>query len=123
MWEPNFGHPTACSRPDARWLIPSGSGASPGTDRRGAPLSGRYRWQWNTAQGFAFRKCREMTEPTIGERLRELRRGIFTQHDLAAAADVSIDVIRKLEQAAGTPPPSPPWRASPVHWASTSPNC
>ncbi|MGH3799569.1 MAG: helix-turn-helix domain-containing protein [Pseudonocardiaceae bacterium] len=39
-----------------------------------------------------------MAEPTIGERLRELRRPAFTQHDLAAAADVSVDVIRKLEQ-------------------------
>jgi transcriptional regulator with XRE-family HTH domain len=39
-----------------------------------------------------------MVESMIGERLRELRRGIFTQHDLAAAADVSVDVIRKLEQ-------------------------
>ncbi|MGH3934126.1 MAG: helix-turn-helix domain-containing protein [Pseudonocardiaceae bacterium] len=39
-----------------------------------------------------------MAEPTIGERIRELRRGVFTQHDLAAAADVSVDVIRKLEQ-------------------------
>jgi transcriptional regulator with XRE-family HTH domain len=37
-------------------------------------------------------------EPTIGERIRELRRGIFTQTDLAAAADVSVEVIRKLEQ-------------------------
>jgi transcriptional regulator with XRE-family HTH domain len=37
-------------------------------------------------------------EPTIGERIRELRRGIYTQTDLAAAADVSVDVIRKLEQ-------------------------
>jgi transcriptional regulator with XRE-family HTH domain len=37
-------------------------------------------------------------EPTIGERIRKLRRGIFTQTDLAAAADVSVDVIRKLEQ-------------------------
>ncbi|MGH3790086.1 MAG: helix-turn-helix domain-containing protein [Pseudonocardiaceae bacterium] len=34
----------------------------------------------------------------IGERIRELRRGTFTQNDLAAAADVSVDVIRKLEQ-------------------------
>ncbi|MGH4008826.1 MAG: helix-turn-helix domain-containing protein [Pseudonocardiaceae bacterium] len=39
-----------------------------------------------------------MVEPTIGERIRELRRGVMTQHDLAAAADVSVDVIRKLEQ-------------------------
>ncbi|MGH3936412.1 MAG: helix-turn-helix domain-containing protein [Pseudonocardiaceae bacterium] len=39
-----------------------------------------------------------MAEPMIGERIRELRRGIFTQYDLAAAADVSVDVIRKLEQ-------------------------
>ncbi|MGH3872323.1 MAG: helix-turn-helix domain-containing protein [Pseudonocardiaceae bacterium] len=39
-----------------------------------------------------------MTELTIGDRIRELRRGIFTQNDLAAAADVSVDVIRKLEQ-------------------------
>lgn len=36
-------------------------------------------------------------ELTIGERIRELRRGTFT-HNLAAAADVSVDVIRKLEQ-------------------------
>ncbi|MGH3837753.1 MAG: helix-turn-helix domain-containing protein [Pseudonocardiaceae bacterium] len=39
-----------------------------------------------------------MTEPTIGERIRTLRRPTFTQTDLAAAADVSVDVIRKLEQ-------------------------
>ncbi|MGH3803585.1 MAG: helix-turn-helix domain-containing protein, partial [Pseudonocardiaceae bacterium] len=39
-----------------------------------------------------------MAEPTIGERLRELRRPAFTQHDLAAAADVSVAIIRKLEQ-------------------------
>ena len=34
----------------------------------------------------------------IGERIRMLRRGVYTQNDLAAAADVSVDVIRKLEQ-------------------------
>ncbi|MCA1676508.1 MAG: helix-turn-helix domain-containing protein [Actinobacteria bacterium] len=34
----------------------------------------------------------------IGERIRELRRPTFTQVDLAVAADVSVDVIRKLEQ-------------------------
>lgn len=35
----------------------------------------------------------------IGERLRELRKSSsYTQDDLAAAADVSVDVIRKLEQ-------------------------
>ncbi|MGH3942946.1 MAG: helix-turn-helix domain-containing protein [Pseudonocardiaceae bacterium] len=39
-----------------------------------------------------------MTEPTIGERIRELRRPLYTQVDLAVAADVSVDVIRKLEQ-------------------------
>ncbi|MGH3810870.1 MAG: helix-turn-helix domain-containing protein [Pseudonocardiaceae bacterium] len=39
-----------------------------------------------------------MAEPTIGERIRALRRRTYTQHDLAAAADVSVDVIRKLEQ-------------------------
>lgn len=39
-----------------------------------------------------------MAEPTIGERIRDLRRPTYTQHDLAAAADVSVDVIRKLEQ-------------------------
>ncbi|MGH3882268.1 MAG: helix-turn-helix domain-containing protein [Pseudonocardiaceae bacterium] len=39
-----------------------------------------------------------MAEPTIGERIRELRRPTYTQHDLAVAADVSVDVIRKLEQ-------------------------
>jgi DNA-binding XRE family transcriptional regulator len=40
----------------------------------------------------------QVDEPTIGERIRELRRGIYTQTDLAAAAGVSVDVIRKLEQ-------------------------
>lgn len=40
----------------------------------------------------------EMAEPTIGERLRDLRRPLYTQLDLAVAADVSVDVIRKLEQ-------------------------
>jgi transcriptional regulator with XRE-family HTH domain len=39
-----------------------------------------------------------MTELTSGERIRALRKPTFTQHDLAAAADVSVDVIRKLEQ-------------------------
>jgi transcriptional regulator with XRE-family HTH domain len=35
---------------------------------------------------------------TIGERIRELRDGWMTQSDLAAAADVSLSLIRKLEQ-------------------------
>jgi transcriptional regulator with XRE-family HTH domain len=36
---------------------------------------------------------------TIGDRLRELRKSAaLTQNDLAAAADVSVEVIRKLEQ-------------------------
>ena len=39
-----------------------------------------------------------MDESTIGERIRELRQGIFTQHDLAVAADVSVHTIRQLEQ-------------------------
>lgn len=40
-----------------------------------------------------------MAEPIIGERVRALRRpAALTQNDLAAAADVSVDVIRKLEQ-------------------------
>ena len=34
----------------------------------------------------------------IGERIRELRRGVYSQIDLATAAEVSVDVIRKLEQ-------------------------
>ncbi|HEX2299866.1 MAG TPA: helix-turn-helix transcriptional regulator, partial [Pseudonocardiaceae bacterium] len=34
----------------------------------------------------------------IGERIRELRRPTYTQIDLAVAAEVSVDVIRKLEQ-------------------------
>lgn len=38
------------------------------------------------------------TEPTIGERMRELRRPAHTQVELAVAADVSVDVVRKLEQ-------------------------
>jgi len=40
-----------------------------------------------------------MAEPTIGERLRALRKSSsYTQDDLAAAAEISVDVIRKLEQ-------------------------
>ncbi|MGH3872324.1 MAG: helix-turn-helix domain-containing protein [Pseudonocardiaceae bacterium] len=39
-----------------------------------------------------------MSEWTIGDRIRELRRSVYTQVDLAVAADVSVDVIRKLEQ-------------------------
>ena len=40
-----------------------------------------------------------MAEPTIGEHIRALRKSVApTQNDLAAAADVSVDVIRKLEQ-------------------------
>ena len=39
------------------------------------------------------------TQPTIGERIRRLRNdGLMTQDDLAAAAGVSTDLIRKLEQ-------------------------
>jgi transcriptional regulator with XRE-family HTH domain len=40
----------------------------------------------------------EMAEPAIGERIRELRHPRYTQVDLAVAADISVDVIRKLEQ-------------------------
>lgn len=36
--------------------------------------------------------------PTIGERIRQLRGKVFTQADLAQAAGVSVDVVRKLEQ-------------------------
>jgi transcriptional regulator with XRE-family HTH domain len=40
-----------------------------------------------------------LTQPTIGERIRRLRTGaLMTQDDLAAAAGVSTDLIRKLEQ-------------------------
>jgi transcriptional regulator with XRE-family HTH domain len=39
-----------------------------------------------------------MAEPTIGERIRALRKPTYTQDDLAAAAEISVDVIRKLEQ-------------------------
>ncbi len=39
-----------------------------------------------------------MAEPTIGGRIRELRHSRYTQVELAVAADVSVDVIRKLEQ-------------------------
>jgi transcriptional regulator with XRE-family HTH domain len=35
---------------------------------------------------------------TIGERIRDLRDGWMTQSELAAAADVSLSLIRKLEQ-------------------------
>jgi transcriptional regulator with XRE-family HTH domain len=37
-------------------------------------------------------------EPSIGERIRALRGGVMTQHELAATADVSVDLVRKLEQ-------------------------
>ncbi|MGH3867774.1 MAG: helix-turn-helix domain-containing protein [Pseudonocardiaceae bacterium] len=39
-----------------------------------------------------------MAEPTIGERIRALRKPAYTQDDLAAAAQISVDVIHKLEQ-------------------------
>ncbi|MBV9729917.1 MAG: helix-turn-helix transcriptional regulator [Pseudonocardiales bacterium] len=39
-----------------------------------------------------------MAGSMIGERIRMLRKGVYTQNDLAAAADISVDVIRKLEQ-------------------------
>lgn len=51
---------------------------------------------WNDPQGLTLPGVRRME--TIGERIRELRRGTYTQDDLAVAADVSVDVIRKLEQ-------------------------
>src|SRR5437763_13760915 len=35
---------------------------------------------------------------TIGERIRELRNGWLSQQELATAAGVSVDLIRKLEQ-------------------------
>lgn len=35
---------------------------------------------------------------TLGERIKRLRRNRLTQQDLATAANVSVDVIRKLEQ-------------------------
>jgi hypothetical protein len=38
-----------------------------------------------------------MAESMIGERIRALRVPVYTQDDLAVAADVSVDVIRKLE--------------------------
>lgn len=34
----------------------------------------------------------------LGERIRELRDGWMTQADLATAADVSLSLVRKLEQ-------------------------
>jgi len=37
-------------------------------------------------------------ELAIGQRIKRLRNGLMTQDDLAAAAGVSTDVIRKLEQ-------------------------
>jgi transcriptional regulator with XRE-family HTH domain len=37
-------------------------------------------------------------EPSIGERIRTLRAGVMTQHELAVTADVSVDLVRKLEQ-------------------------
>ncbi|HEX3787555.1 MAG TPA: helix-turn-helix transcriptional regulator [Pseudonocardiaceae bacterium] len=37
-------------------------------------------------------------EPTIGARIKKLRTGAMTQQELATAAEVSVDLIRKLEQ-------------------------
>ena len=39
-----------------------------------------------------------MMRSMIGENIRVLRRGVYTQNDLSAVADVGVDVIRKLEQ-------------------------
>ena len=58
----------------------------------------QYRCKRNTPQSSTVREALKWTSRRSGERIRELRRGIFTQTDLAAAADVSVDVIRKLEQ-------------------------
>ncbi|MGQ0776982.1 MAG: hypothetical protein ACT4NY_21620 [Pseudonocardiales bacterium] len=56
-----------------------------------------------------------MAEPTIGECIRELGRLAYTQMNLAVAADVSVDVIRKLEQGrrlTASVRMCPPWRCS-----------
>lgn len=39
-----------------------------------------------------------LVDGSIGQRIRELRDGWMTQADLAAAAGVSVDLVRKLEQ-------------------------
>lgn len=40
----------------------------------------------------------DATGPSIGDNVKRLRHGRFSQPELAAAADVSVDLIRKLEQ-------------------------
>lgn len=41
-----------------------------------------------------------MADKMIGERLRELRGRLYTQRELAERAEVSVDLVRKLEQGA-----------------------
>lgn len=50
-----------------------------------------------TVDDVRVRKVRPMTT-TLGERIRELRDGWMTQQDLATASNVSLALIRKLEQ-------------------------
>src|SRR5438067_6768014 len=56
--------------------------------------SARYREGWHGAS----RTARGVTVATIGERIRELRDGWMSQQELAAAAGVSVELVRKLEQ-------------------------
>jgi transcriptional regulator with XRE-family HTH domain len=44
---------------------------------------------------------------SIGARIRELRGDLLTQQELADRADVSISLVRQLEQGQSTPPRSP----------------
>ncbi|HKR52206.1 MAG TPA: helix-turn-helix domain-containing protein [Pseudonocardiaceae bacterium] len=64
-----------------------------------------------------------MADSTIGERIRELRQGIFTQHDLAVAADVSVHTIRQLEQGRRYTASIAMLARLPLSWASTSASC
>jgi len=78
---------------------PPWSCGAPGADRERCSHVWPLPWRWNDPEGLTLQKVQVgMAETTIGERIRALRRGTYTQHDLAAAADVSVDVIRKLEQ-------------------------
>ncbi|PZS30783.1 MAG: hypothetical protein DLM59_10880 [Pseudonocardiales bacterium] len=63
-----------------------------------------------------------MASSSIGQRLAALRRPRrMSQADLAVAAEVSVETIRKLERGHGTPPGSTPSYGSRTPWTCQSP--
>src|SRR5918998_1185159 len=95
-----------------RSLRPSGAIVTVATLRRGrrGTVSSRGH-DPGSAEGDP--EMSEGTVPSVGERIRELRKDeargqTMSQTALAAAADVSVDVIRKLEQPSANYTPSIP---------------